>query len=302
MALRFDGDVVVITGAARGMGRTHALLLAALGARVVVNDLGGTKEGGTGDSSAAKAVVQEITAAGGTAMADTHDGSTATGAQSMIDHVIDRFGRVDAVVANAGILRDASFHKMSDADFFAVLHVHLGGTVRVFQAAYRRMREQGYGRLVSTTSAAGLFGNFGQTNYGSAKMGIVGLTRSLAQEIGKHDIRINTIAPGAKTRMSEDMLANAGPLGDLLKPELVSPFVAYLCHRSATPNGQVFSVAGGRIARVAMGVTGGALLSDPSIDSVAAAMGGVMARDDFVFPNNVFDEVKLMAQDLGGKP
>jgi len=302
MALRFDSDVVVVTGAARGMGRTHALLLAALGARVVVNDLGGTKDGGTGDASAADAVVQEITAAGGTALADTHDGSTAAGAQAMIDGTVARFGRVDAVVANAGILRDATFHKMSDADFFAVLNVHLGGTARVFQAAYRHMREQGYGRLVSTTSAAGLFGNFGQTNYGAAKMGIVGLTRALAQETGKHDIRINTIAPGAKTRMSEELLANAGPLGELLKPELVSPFVAYLCHRSATPNGQIFSVAGGRIARVAVGVTGGTLLRDPTIDSVAAAMDGVMARTDFVFPGNVFDEVKLMAKDLGGKP
>src|SRR5581483_4533054 len=182
MAIAFDNDVVVITGAGRGLGRSHALLMASLGARVVVNDIGGAADGTGSDEGAAAQVVKEIETAGGTAVADTNDGSTVEGAKAIIQTAVDSFGKIDALVANAGILRDAAFHNVSDEDFFAVVNVHLVGTVRVAHAAYPLMREQGYGRIVTTTSGAGLFGNFGQTMYSAAKMGIVGFTRSLSIE------------------------------------------------------------------------------------------------------------------------
>ena len=207
MAIEFENDVVVITGAGRGLGRSHALRMASLGARVVVNDIGGAADGTGSDAGAAAEVVKEIEAAGGTAVADTHNGSTVEGAKAIVQTAIDSFGKIDALVANAGILRDVAFHKASDDDFFAVVNVHLVGTVRVCHAAYPLMREQGYGRIVTTTSGAGLFGNFGQTLYSAAKMGIVGFTRSLTIEGEKKGVLANVIAPGARTRMTESLAA-----------------------------------------------------------------------------------------------
>lgn len=293
MSIEFDGDVVVITGAARGLGRSHALLLAGLGARVVVNDIGGATTGEGRDESAAAAVVREIEGAGGTAVADTSDGSTVEGAQAMIAGALERFGRIDAVVANAGILRDASFHKVSDEDFFAVVNVHLAGTVRVFHAAYPHMREQGYGRLVSTTSAAGLFGNFGQTAYAAAKMGIVGLTRSLAIEGAKNNVKANVIAPMATTRMTEALVGDFGPK---LQPERVSPLVACLCHRSLEPSGQVFSVGGGRFARVGIGAAVGVYDEQPDADFVAAHMSEIVSDEALTFPAAYTDEFALLME------
>jgi NAD(P)-dependent dehydrogenase (short-subunit alcohol dehydrogenase family) len=292
MSLTFDNDVVVVTGAGRGLGRSHALLMASLGARVVVNDIGGATDGTGTDEGAAAGVVREIEAGGGTAVADTHNGSTIDGARAIVGTALDAFGRIDALVANAGILRDAAFHKVSDEDFFAVIDVHLVGTVRVCHAAYPLMREQGYGRIVTTTSGAGLFGNFGQTSYAAAKMGIAGFTRSLALEGAKKGVLVNAIAPGASTRMTESLGLEGA--ADKLRPELVSPLVAYLCHRSNQAAGNFFSVGGSRFARVKVGVTPGIIAEDPTIDSVADDLDQILAEEELVFPQNVFEDVAMM--------
>lgn len=295
MSITFDDDVVVITGAGRGLGRAHALLLADLGARVVVNDIGGATDGTGDDERPAEAVVREITERGGVAVADTNDGSTVDGAEALIRTALDSYGRVDAVVANAGILRDKSFHSVSDEDFFAVVKVHLEGTVRVFRAAYPHMRERGYGRLVATTSAAGLFGNFGQTSYGAAKLGIVGLANSLAIEGAKRNIKVNVIAPGAATRMTEGLIP--GELAEKLKPEFVAPLVAYLCHPSLEASGEVISVGAGRFARVRIGVGRGVFSAEPDADFVAAKFDEILADDEeLVFPGQAFEEMALTMQ------
>jgi NAD(P)-dependent dehydrogenase (short-subunit alcohol dehydrogenase family) len=262
-----------------------------LGARVLVNDIGGTTDGTGADEGAAAAVVKEIEDSGGSAVADTHDGSTVEGARAIITSALDAFGRIDAVVANAGILRDQSFHNVSDEDFFAVVNAHLVGTVRVFHAAYPHMREQGYGRLVSTTSAAGLFGNFGQTSYAAAKLGIVGFTRTLAIEGARRNIKANVIAPAAATRMTEALI---GDVAARLRPELVSPLVAYLCHRSLDATGQVISAGAGRFARVAIGVCPGLSTAEPTPDFVADNFDAILAEGELIFPQQAMDEMQLM--------
>jgi NAD(P)-dependent dehydrogenase (short-subunit alcohol dehydrogenase family) len=294
MAIAFDQDVVIITGAGRGLGRSHALLMAGLGARVVVNDIGGATDGTGADAGAAAEVVRQIEAAGGTALASTADGSTVDGASSIVSSALDAFGRVDAVVANAGILRDKSFHNLSDADFFAVVNVHLAGTVRICHAAYGHMREQRHGRIVTTTSGSGLFGNFGQTSYAAAKMGIVGFTRSLAIEGAKHGVLANSIAPSAMTRMTESLLPEGK--GDRLRPEFISPLVAYLCHRACEATGQIISVGAGRFARVRIGVAPGVTTEDPTVDFVADNLDRILSEEDQLFPGNVFEEISLGLQ------
>src|SRR5688572_4758050 len=253
-ALGFDGKVVIVTGAGGGLGRQHALMLAKRGALVVVNDLGGAVDGSGRDAGAAQVVVEEITAAGGEAVADTNSVATPDGGEAIVQTAIDAFGRVDVVVNNAGILRDKSFHNMEAALLDPVLDVHLKGAFNVTKPAWIRMREQQYGRVISTSSAAGIFGNFGQTNYGAAKMGLVGLTRVLAVEGAKYGIKANAIAPLAHTRMTEDILA---AFADKLEPAFISPLVAYLASEDCAATGRVFSAGGGRIAEVFVGETAG---------------------------------------------
>ncbi len=213
--LGFDGKVAIITGAGGGLGRQHALMMAKRGALIVVNDLGGSVDGTGSDKGAAQLVVDEIQAAGGEAVANTDSVATPEGGAAIVQSAVDAFGKVDIVINNAGILRDKSFHNM-DADLFdPVIDVHLRGAFNVTQPAWKIMREQGYGRIVSTSSAAGIFGNFGQANYGAAKMGLVGFTNVLAVEGAKYNIKANAIAPLALTRMTEDIL---GGLGDKLQP------------------------------------------------------------------------------------
>lgn len=289
-ALGFDGKVVIITGGGGGLGREHALLMASRGALIVVNDLGGSIDGTGSDKGAAERVVDEITAAGGEAVADTNSVATPEGGAAIVQSAIDAFGRVDVVINNAGILRDKSFHNMEPDLMNPVFDVHLKGAFHVTQPAWVRMREQGYGRIVSTSSAAGIFGNFGQTNYGAAKMGLVGFTRVLAVEGAKYNIKANAIAPLALTRMTEDIM---GALGDKLDPGLVSPLVTYLAHDDCEPSGRVFSVGGGRVAEVFIAETQGWASPTLSPEDVRDQWGTITEREGYAVPANLAEETGL---------
>jgi NAD(P)-dependent dehydrogenase (short-subunit alcohol dehydrogenase family) len=283
----FEGKVAIITGAGGGLGRQHALLLASRGAQVVVNDLGGAVDGTGASAGPAQQVVQEIEALGGAAVADGNSVATQEGAEAMVKTALEAFGRVDIVINNAGILRDKSFVNMTPDLWDAVIAVHLTGAYNVTRAAWPHMKEQAYGRIVSTSSAAGIFGNFGQANYGAAKMGIVGLTRVWAQEGGKYNIRANAIAPVARTRMTEDLL---GPLVEKIAPELVSPVVAYLASSECDVNGEVYSVGGGRVSRIFIAEAPGYFKKDLTVEDVRDNWDAIRATDDFVIPNGVNDE------------
>lgn len=249
--LRFDNRVAIVTGAGGGLGRAHALLLAKRGAKVVVNDLGGSMDGaGGGGSSAADKVVDEIKAAGGQAVASYDGVDTWEGAQKIVAKAKEAFGKLDIVINNAGILRDVSFLKMTDEDWDKVLRVHLTGTMYVSKAAWPLLRENNYGRVVNTTSAAGLYGNFGQANYSSAKLGIVGLSKTLAHEGAKYNIKVNVIAPIAKSRMTETVMPPN--VLEKLAPEHVSALVAYLVSDKCEDSAQVYAVGGGYFSRVAV--------------------------------------------------
>jgi len=249
--IRFDNRVAIVTGAGGGLGRSHALLLASRGAKVVVNDLGGSVDGrASGGHTAADKVADEIKAAGGEAVANYDGVDSAEGAERIVKSAKDAFGKVDIVINNAGILRDVSFMKMTEEDWDKVLRVHLYGSMYVTKAAFPILRESSYGRLVFTTSAAGLYGNFGQANYSAAKLGIVGIAKTLAQEGAKYNIKSNVIAPVAKSRMTETILPPN--LLEKLKPELVSPLVAYLSSESCQETGQIYAVGGGYVSRVAI--------------------------------------------------
>lgn len=243
--LRFDGKVVIVTGAGNGLGRSHALLFGSRGAKVVVNDLGGGHTGGGKSSAAADKVVEEIKAAGGEAVANydsVEDGD------KIVQSALDNFKRIDVVINNAGILRDTSFPKMTQEDWDLIYRVHVLGAFKVTHAAWPHMRDQGYGRVIFTASAAGIYGNFGQTNYAMAKLGVVGMAQTLALEGAKKNVRVNAIAPIAGSRMTETVLPKE--ILDSLKPELVTPLVAYLAHESCEENGSLFEVGGGFFAKL----------------------------------------------------
>lgn len=263
--IRFDGRVAVVTGAGGGLGRAHALELARRGAKVVVNDLGGALDGSGGSSDAARKVVAEIEKLGGEAIADGASVTDDAGVAKMIDAAMSRWGRIDLIVANAGILRDKSFAKMEIADVEAVLDVHVMGTVKPIKAAWEIMRAQNYGRIVVTTSPTGLYGNFGQANYGIAKAGLVGFMQTLKIEGAKYNIRCNAICPVAATRMTEGIIpAEAAQHFD---SALVSPGVAFLLSEDA-PNGVVLSAGGGLFSVARVYETEGAKLNDPSAEAV----------------------------------
>ena len=243
MSVRFDGRVAIVTGAGGGLGRSHALLLAKHGAKVIVNDLGGTVDGRGGDASAADKVVAEIKAAGGQAASSYDSVSPMEGAQKIINTAVERFGRVDILVNNAGILRDKSFMKMTMEDFEDVMAVHFMGTVYCTKAAWPLMMEQKYGRIVVTTSGSGLNGNFGQTNYGAAKLAMVGLMNSLEIEGARNNIKVNAISPVADTRMTGGLMEEA-----VLKytvAEHVSTGVAWMCSEACNVSGEILCAAGG---------------------------------------------------------
>jgi NAD(P)-dependent dehydrogenase (short-subunit alcohol dehydrogenase family) len=256
-----DGRVVIITGAGGGLGREYALLLADEGARVVVNDLGGARDGSGSGQAMADTVVEEIRLAGGTALANYDNIATEAGAQSLVDAAVGEFGTLDGVVNNAGILRDGAFHKMSTENWDAVLKVHLYGGFHVTRAAWPHLREKKFGRIVMATSTSGLFGNFGQANYGSAKLGLVGLINTLAIEGAKYGILANAVAPMAATRMTTDV---APPeLLEKLPAAQVAPVVGYLCSEQCTDTASVYVVGGGNIKRVAQFQNKGLSFSEP---------------------------------------
>jgi NAD(P)-dependent dehydrogenase (short-subunit alcohol dehydrogenase family) len=263
-----EDRVIVVTGAGGGLGREYALLLAAHGARVVVNDLGGARDGTGAASTAADGVVEEIRAAGGEAVASYDSVATAEGAAGIVATAVDTYGTVHGVVNNAGILRDGSFAKMTDESWEAVQRVHLFGGFFVTRAAWPYLREQQHGRVVMATSTSGLYGNFGQANYGAAKLGLVGLVNTLAIEGRKYGIAVNAVAPMAATRMTED-IAPAEMLA-ALPPAHVAPVVGYLLSDECTDTGTVVVAGGGQVHRVQLfqskGVTFGEV---PSIAAVA---------------------------------
>jgi NAD(P)-dependent dehydrogenase (short-subunit alcohol dehydrogenase family) len=291
----FDGRVAIVTGAGGGLGRQHALLLASRGALVVVNDLGGAVDGTGADVGAAQLVVDEIVAAGGEAVADGNSVATPEGGAAIVQTAIDTWGRVDIIVNNAGILRDKSFGNMTPELVNPVIDVHLRGAFHVTQPAWQHLRERSYGRIISTSSSSGLFGNFGQTNYGAAKMGLVGFTRVLAVEGAKYGIQANAVAPLAMTRMTETLL---GPIGEKLAPEYVSPLVAYLAHESCSVSGRVFSAGGGRIAEVFLGETRGYQSADLTPELVAENWDAITDREGYVVPANSSEENALYASVL----
>ncbi len=245
-----DGRVAIVTGAGGGLGRSHALALAARGAKVVVNDLGGARDGSGAGSEMADAVVAEIVAAGGEAVANYDSVATAEGGHAIVATALDAFGRIDIVINNAGILRDSSFAKLEPEAFDLVLKVHVYGAYNVTKAAWGHMKDQGYGRVISTSSGSGLYGNFGQANYSTAKLALVGLTRTLAIEGAKYGITANAIAPVASSRMTEDVMPPQ--LLERLEPEHVSPLVVFLASEACQDTGHVYSIGGGYVSRVAM--------------------------------------------------
>jgi NAD(P)-dependent dehydrogenase (short-subunit alcohol dehydrogenase family) len=296
MELRFDDRVAIITGAGGALGRSHALELAGRGAKVVVNDVGGSVHGEGEAKSAAQQVVDEITALGGEAIANFASVTTPAGGEAIIASALEAFGRVDILINNAGILRDRAFHNMGTEDMDAVLDVHLRGAMFVTQPAFKLMREQRFGRIVNTTSASGLFGNFGQANYGAAKAGLLGLTRVLAHEGSRVNILVNAIAPLARTRMT------TGLLGDLeahLDPQSVSAVVAYLAHESCAVNGHVYSVAGGRVARIFIAESPGVVLPALTAEAVRDNLGPIELPDGYFVPGSLTEESNIIRNAIG---
>jgi NAD(P)-dependent dehydrogenase (short-subunit alcohol dehydrogenase family) len=269
LAIRFDGRVAIVTGAGNGLGRAHALGLASRGAKVVVNDFGGARDGSGGSLSPAEAVVEEIRKAGGTAMADGADVSNFEQVTAMVERATREWGSVDLLCANAGILRDKSFGKMEAADFQKVLDVHLVGTFYCCKAAWAGMRDRSYGRIVLTTSSSGLYGNFGQANYGAAKSGMVGLMNVLAEEGRKSDIRVNIISPTAATRMTEELLPPQAL--QLMKPNAITPAVEYMLSEDA-PTRTIMGAGAGSFAVIKIVESEGVNLpeSEWTPDAVAA--------------------------------
>ncbi|MCW2946177.1 MAG: short-chain dehydrogenase/reductase [Actinoallomurus sp.] len=295
--LRFDGRVAIVTGAGQGLGRQHALELASRGAKVVVNDLGGALDGSGASTGPAAAVVEEIKKNGGEAVASPDNVATPEGAQAIVRTALEAFGRLDIVINNAGILRDKSFKNMSPEEFDQVIAVHLRGSFLVTHAAWPHLRDQAYGRVVMTSSPAGLFGNFGQANYSSAKMGLVGLTKTLAAEGAKYNIKVNVIAPIAWTRMTEDLFPPE--FKDRLSVELVTPLVAWLAHESNESTGETYSVGGGRVARVFVAEGPGFTKKDGlSVEDVRDNWQQINETEPYLVANNIGEQTAAVFEAL----
>ncbi len=285
MTIRFDNRVAIVTGAGGGLGRAYALALAARGAKVVVNDLGGARDGTGGSSAMAQVVVDEIIAAGGEAMANGASVTDFAEVTAMVEAAKAKWGRIDILINNAGILRDKTFAKMEMADFQMVLDVHLTGSANCTKAVWDIMRAQAYGRIVMTTSSTGLYGNFGQANYGAAKMGLVGLMNTLAIEGAKYNVRCNSIAPVAATRMTEDLMPPE--MLARLAPTTVVPATLFMCSEDA-PNKAIFNAGGGGFERTYVTITRGIHLhgDDMTVEAIAARWDEVGDRDGEIVPEN----------------
>ena len=301
-AIEFRDRVAVITGAGGGLGRAHALLLADRGAAVVVNDLGGDVHGAGGGTSMADAVVAEIIAAGGAAVADHGSVTDAGAGERLLARAVEEFGAVDILVNNAGILRDKSFANMSQDDADAVIDVHLRGAFRVTQPVFGHMKERGYGRIVMTTSGSGLLGNFGQANYGAAKMGLVGMMNVLKLEGAKYDIKVNAIAPIAHTRMTEGLF---GDFIESFEPEAVSPVVAYFAAEACAYSGEIWSVGGGQVSRLFIALADGYFKHPDrdgplTVEDVMENTDEIRSEDGYVVPYSSQDEFAKLGPRLLG--
>jgi NAD(P)-dependent dehydrogenase (short-subunit alcohol dehydrogenase family) len=283
-SIRFDDRVAVITGAGGGLGRAYVLYLAQRGAKVVVNDLGGSADGQGNSSKAADTVVAEIRALGGDAVASYDSVASAAGGARIVQTAMDAFGRVDIVINNAGILRDASMVKMSSDSFDALIDVHLKGAFYVSQPAFRVMKDNGYGRIVYTASAAGVFGNFGQANYAAAKMGLVGLSNVTAIEGAKYNIKSNVITPIARTRLTEGLM---GAMGEMFAPEFIVPMVAYLVSEGCEYSHEIFNVGAGRYSRIFIGSAPGWTApagTVPTVEDIRDRLDAIYSSDGFKIP------------------
>ena len=304
MSIRYDGQVAIVTGSGQGLGRSHAIELAKRGAKVVINDLGGATDGTGGSSEAATAVVAEIEAAGGEAIANGANVAKFDEVEAMVKQTMDKWGRVDILVNNAGILRDKSFAKGDLNDFQAVLSVHLMGSINCTKAVWDIMREQAYGRIVMTTSSSGLYGNFGQTNYGSAKMGVIGAMNTLCQEGAKYNIKVNALAPTAGTRMTEGLIPEGA--FELLTPETVTPAVLYLVSDDA-PTRTIVAAGAGCYSVVTIHETQGAWLApeEQTPEGIAANWSAITDTAGEAIPQAGFEQtVKftgMAAEGLGIK-
>jgi NAD(P)-dependent dehydrogenase (short-subunit alcohol dehydrogenase family) len=285
--LRFDGRVAIVTGAGAGLGRAHALLLAGRGAAVVVNDV---------DADGAATVVAGIVQAGGTAVADSNTVATPAGGEALVGRAVEAFGHVDIVVNNAGIVLDRSFPKTTPDVLDPVLDVHLRGAFHVTRPAWPLMRDAGYGRVVNTTSASGLYGGIGQTNYAAAKMGLVGLTRALALEGARHGITANAVAPLASTAMTEGVF---GRHADRFDPTLVAPVVAWLAHETCMLTGEILTAGAGRVARVVIAETSGYVSETLTVEEVADHRELLFSDGCLATPTSVTEAIRLAVR--GGR-
>ena len=300
MSIRYDGKVAIVTGSGQGLGRSHAIELAKRGAKVVVNDLGGSVDGSGAGSDAAQAVVAEIEALGGEAIANGANVAKYNEVEAMVKQAMDKWGRVDILVNNAGILRDKSFAKGQLDDFKLVMDVHLMGTVNCTKACWDIMRDQGYGRVVVTTSSSGLYGNFGQTNYGSAKMAVIGLMNTLVQEGGKYDIRVNALAPTAGTRMTEGLIPEEAFA--LLTPETVTPAVLYMVSEDA-PNKTIVCAGAGAYSIAKIVETDGVWLKpeEQTPEGIAAHWDAITSSENERQPEAGFEQtVKFTGKAMEG--
>ena len=296
--LRFEGKVALVTGAGRGLGRAHALMLAARGAKVLVNDLGTGGAGEGHDASPAQSVVDEIRAAGGQAQVN---GESVVEGGRIVQAALDHFGRLDIIVNNAGFLRDVAFHKMTASDWDTLYEVHLLGAFRIIHAAWPRMREQAYGRIVNTSSAAGIYGNFGQVNYGTFKLALHGMTQPLAVEGKARGIHVNTIAPAADSRLTRTVMT-AEQLAPM-RPDLVSPLVAWLCHEECPETGGLFEVGGGYIAKLRWERSAGMrldLTGADAVENIAAAWGQITSFEHSDHPAGFGEAMAPFARIMQG--
>jgi len=303
----FTGQVAIVTGAGRGLGRLYAIELARRGAAVVVNDLGGSMHGDGADTSIANAVVEEIERAGGVAAASHDSVDSPEGGEAIVRTAIDRFGRLDAVVSNAGIFNSVAFEDMSPADWRRMLSVHLDGGFYLSQPAYREMKAAGYGRFVFISSSGGMFGQPMEAHYAAAKAGLVGLANVIAIEGAQHGILANTVLPFGFSRMVTETVGDPKALEEtgflkIIQPELVVPIVAFLASRACEFTHQNYSACAGRFARVFVGLGEGWLAepdSNPTADDVATHLSEVSATEPFTVPGSIFEEVFAVCERLG---